>query len=141
MNDGGFKMKELISKFIRLTFVLGTLSIPVLAHADDQSLIKEFKGQLFGEVQNTERELVDSLTDGNNGQKQMVQPQVVVQENQTILKVLTCALEKKNLADCEASDDEDKDCQVQAEALIQCEEKAMQKAMDQNEPPKAFHGN
>ena len=127
-------MKKLVSKFIRLTFVLGTLSIPVLAHADDTSLIR---GQLEAEVQNTERDLLDSL--GNHVQKYMVQQSVIVQKTQPLFQILPCALERLKLKECEES--EDTDCHKEAKELNLCEKEAIREAMGNKEPPHAYTGN
>src|SRR5262245_24882597 len=125
-------MKKLISKFFQWTCVLGTLSIPVLAHADDQALIQ---GQWLSEVQITERDLIDSL--GNHGQKYTVQHQGVVQTDQTVFQILPCAQERLELKECEESQDENKDCTVYALILIRCEDENVLEAMSRKKPHQA----
>jgi len=109
----GEVMKKHFSKFIQITAVLGSILAPVLCNAGDHQ--------------------IQTMPEG--------EAEATVSAGNLPIHYSPCALEKKNLKDCEASDDEDKDCLIQATALIQCEEKAVRKAMDQNEPPKPYGGN
>lgn len=122
-------MKKLISKFIQWTCVLGTLSIPVLAHAGDQALIK---GQLMSEVQNTERDLLDVL--GNHGQK------YTVQENQPVFGIIPCIEERMEVTKY-CVEEETYDSEKCKEAKTELSECKVLEAFSHDQPPHAHTEN